>query len=127
MTSPPDGLAQSEIGERLSSYLSRIDNAHDDLLDSLRSLGFRSANMQLLGNRVESLKATSEESLSLARDTELTSALVDFQRQELNYQAAIQVGARVVQVSLLKLLVIQRVRARRPWGTADSDTGRRVH
>jgi flagellar hook-associated protein 3 FlgL len=104
MTSPPDGLAQSEIGERLSSYLSRIDNAHDDLLDSLRSLGFRSANMQLLGNRVESLKATSEESLSLARDTELTSALVDFQRQELNYQAAIQVGARVVQVSLLNFL-----------------------
>ena len=67
MRDPPSDLSESEVSDRLSSFLSRVDTAHDDVLDALRGLGFRSGNMTLLSNRVESLAATSEESLSLAR------------------------------------------------------------
>ena len=104
MTNPPAELEPDELSARLSGYIARVDTAHDDILDALRSLGFRADNMTLLENRVESLRTTSIESLSLAQDTEITEALVEFQQQEFTYRAALQVGARVVQVSLLNFI-----------------------
>ncbi len=98
------GDTPGEVSASLSSMLDRIDTGHDDILDGLRSLGFRSSNMELMNNRVSGLKQTSEESLSQTRDTDIVEAIINFNRQDTIYQGALQVGSRVVQVSLLNFL-----------------------
>ena len=99
-----DGNSQSSVSNALSSSLGKLDKAHENLLDGLRGLGFRSQNMSLIQNRVEGLRATSQEALSLSRDTDIVSAIVEFNEANTIYQAALQVGARVVQISLLNFL-----------------------
>lgn len=99
-----DGNSQSSVINALSSTLGKLDTAHENLLDGLRGLGFRSQNMSLIQNRVEGLRATSQEALSLSRDTDLVAAIVEFNEANTIYQAALQVGARVMQLSLLNFL-----------------------
>jgi flagellar hook-associated protein 3 FlgL len=84
--------------------LAEIDGAHDVVLDGLREMGFRSSSMELLEARVASISISSTESLSLVRDIDLAEAILEIQRQELAYQASLQVGARVLQTSLINFL-----------------------
>lgn len=84
--------------------LDRIDRAHEDILDGLRELGFRSSSMDLLRSRVENISASSAESLSLIQDTDIAEAILQLQQQDLAYRASLQVGARVLQTSLMNYL-----------------------
>ena len=84
--------------------LTEIDGAHDAVLAGLRELGFRSSSMQILGNRVAGLELSRQESLSALQDTDMSQAILDMQRHELGYQAALQVSARVIQTSLQNYL-----------------------
>ncbi len=45
-----------------------------------------------------------EQSLSLVQDTDLAEAILELQRQDLSYQAALQVTSRVIQTSLTGIL-----------------------
>ena len=96
---PPQAVTAS-----VSKMLAEIDGAHDVVLDGLREMGFRSSSMELLEARVASISISSTESLSLVRDIDLAEAILEIQRQELSYQAALQVGARVLQTSLINFL-----------------------
>ncbi|MSR39469.1 MAG: flagellar hook-associated protein 3 [Planctomycetes bacterium] len=98
------GLPDSTVRARASQMLTEIDGAHDAVLDGLRELGFRSSSMQILGNRVAGLELSRQESLSTLQDTDMSQAILDMQRHELGYQAALQVSARVIQTSLQNYL-----------------------
>ncbi len=100
----PTGKSPGAISNALSKSLDKLDLGHESVLDGLRSLGFRNQNMNLLQNRVEGLKVNTQESLSLAQDTDMVSAIVEYNEQNNLYQAALQVGAQVVQTSLLNFL-----------------------
>ena len=84
--------------------LVEIDGAHDQILDGLRELGFRSSSLDSLRARVEKTSTSTTESLSIVRDLDLAEAILEMQRQELAYQTTLQVGARVLQTSLLNFL-----------------------
>ena len=60
--------------------------------------------MDVLSNRVEGLRASRTESLSLVQDTDIAEAILDLQRQDLSYQAALQVSSRVIQTTLASFL-----------------------
>jgi flagellar hook-associated protein 3 FlgL len=92
------------VTARTSAMLDRIDGAHEDILDGLRELGFRSSSMELLRSRVENISASSAESLSLIQDTDIAEAILQLQQQDLAYRASLQVGARVLQTSLMNYL-----------------------
>ncbi len=98
------GETAQTVGTRVSKMLDEVDGAHDAILDGLRELGFRSSSLELLRTRVDSIRIATTESLSLVRDTDLAEAILEIQRQELSYQASLQVGARVLQISLLNFL-----------------------
>ncbi|MGE3173671.1 MAG: flagellar hook-associated protein FlgL [Planctomycetota bacterium] len=98
------GLDDQTVRDRTSAMLTEIDGAHDAVLDGLRELGFRSSSMQVLSNRVGSLQLSREESLSAIQDTDMAQAILDLQRQDISYQAALQIGARVIQTSLQNFL-----------------------
>lgn len=98
------GLPDELVRNRIAQMMSEVETAHDAVLDGVRELGFRSSSMDVLGNRVESLKASRTESLSAVEDTDMAEAILALQRQDLAYQAALQVSARVVQTSLQNFL-----------------------
>jgi flagellar hook-associated protein 3 len=99
-----DGLTLAQQTARLSGLLAELDAAHDSLLDGLRDLGNRGQQMQLLAQRVSGLQVGTQESLSLAQDADMAETILALNQQDLNYQAALQVSARIVQTSLLDYL-----------------------
>lgn len=94
------GLPNAAVRDRIAQMLTEVDGAHDSVLDGLRELGFRSSSMDVLKNRVEGLRVSRTESLSAIEDTDLAEAILELQRQDLSYQTALQVSARVIQTSL---------------------------
>jgi len=94
------GLTTDDARNRISQMLAEIDGAHDAVLDGVRELGFRSSSMDVLSNRVAGLQVSRTESLSLVQDTDIAEAILELQRQELSYTAALQVSSRVIQTSL---------------------------
>jgi flagellin-like hook-associated protein FlgL len=56
--------------------------------------------MDALRNRVEDLSAASQDSLSRLQDTDVTEAILRLQQQDISYQAALQISARMVQTNL---------------------------
>ncbi|MBM3973681.1 MAG: flagellar hook-associated protein 3 [Planctomycetes bacterium] len=99
-----EGLADGEVQARVSRMLDAVDGAHEAVLNGLREIGFRSSSMDALKNRVEDLQASRQESLSRLEDTDITSAILEMQQQDMSYQAALQISARVIQNSLMGFL-----------------------
>jgi len=99
-----DGLPDQVARDRVAEMLNEVTAAHDAVLDGLRELGFRSSSMDVIGNRVEGLRVARTESLSLLQDTDIAEAILDLQRQDLSYSAALQVGSRVMQTTLQSFL-----------------------
>ena len=95
-----EGLPDAAVRDRIGSLLPEVDDAHDAVLNGLRELGFRSSSMDVLQNRVEGLRVSRAESLSLVEDTDIAEAILELQRQDMSYQTALQVSARVLQTSL---------------------------
>jgi flagellar hook-associated protein 3 FlgL len=95
-----DGLPDQVVRDRIAEMAVEVDGAHEAVLDGLRELGFRSSSMDVLRNRVEGLRVARAESLSLVQDTDIAEAILEMQRQDLAYQAALQISARAVQTSL---------------------------
>jgi len=95
-----DNLPDDTVRDRIAQMLGEVDGAHDAVLDGLRELGFRSSSMDVLKNRVEGLRISRTESLSNVQDTDLASAILEMQQQDMTYQAALQISSRVIQTSL---------------------------
>ncbi|MFN3243331.1 MAG: flagellar hook-associated protein FlgL [Planctomycetota bacterium] len=93
-------ISDAGVRDRIGDLLGEVDSAHDAVLDGLRELGFRSSSMDVLQNRVEGLRVSRAESLSLVEDTDIAESILELQRQDLSYQTALQVSARVLQTSL---------------------------
>ncbi|HEX5052298.1 MAG TPA: flagellar hook-associated protein FlgL [Planctomycetota bacterium] len=95
-----DGLPDDTVRDRIAQMLTEVDTAHDAVLDGVRELGFRSSSMDVLDSRVQGLRVSRAESLSLVQDADLAESILDLQRQDIFYQAALQISARVMQTSL---------------------------
>lgn len=95
-----DGLPDATVRDLIGDLLPEVDNSHNAVLDGLRELGFRSSSMDVLQNRVDGLRISRTESLSLVEDSDLAESILELQRQDLSYQTALQVSARVLQTSL---------------------------
>lgn len=104
MLANDSGLPNQTVRDRIAQMLTEVDGAHDAVLDGLRELGFRSSSMDVLKNRVEGLRVARTESLSIVEDTDIAESILELQRQDLSYQAALQVSARVIQTSLQNFL-----------------------
>ncbi len=99
-----DGLRQQEVSELLTESLGDIDAAHEQILTSLRNLGFRTENMDLVQNRVDGMRIGTTDALSIERDTDIVEAIVEFNQRDSLYQASLRVSAQIVQTSLLNFL-----------------------
>ena len=97
-------LPDEVVRDRLTRMIDDVDAGHEGVLDGLRELGFRSASMDALGNRVATLRESRTEALSLVQDSDIAESILALQRQDLSYMAALQVSSRVIQTSLQSFL-----------------------
>jgi flagellar hook-associated protein 3 FlgL len=99
-----DHLTTDETKSRISGLLGEIDQAHEGVLDGMRELGFRSSSMEAINGRVQSLQQSSTEALSRLQDADLADSILAMQRQDLAYQAALQMSSRIMQTTLASLM-----------------------
>ena len=98
------GASNQTVSTRLTALLGEVEGAHDDVLAGVQGFGHRSASMDLLINRMQGMKDSARESLSAVEDTDIADSIVAFNQQQLTYQAALQVGGRILSTSLLTFL-----------------------
>ncbi|MCC6672544.1 MAG: flagellar hook-associated protein FlgL [Planctomycetes bacterium] len=98
------GESQQTVSARLTSLLGELDAAHEGVLGGLREFGSRSENTILIGSRVQAMRDSAREALSLTQDADLAESIVAFNQQQMVYQAALGVSSRVIQTSLLDFL-----------------------
>ena len=88
----------------ISSQLSPIANALNQIADQQSTIGTISSRMDDLIAMHESSKLITEDNLSNAQDADLTEVLSDISKMELSVKATMQVTARVSSLSLLDYL-----------------------
>lgn len=99
-----DSLDSQEVEAKLLQLVGEASNAHDKILDGLQELGIRSENIELLQSRLDGLLITDEKTRSNIRDTDLAESISEMTQKQFNFQASMQVSARIVQTSLLNFL-----------------------
>ena len=110
---------KSGIIANIDSLIKSIDDADADAIvsasrlisqnlqisvDARADVGARLNRLELTKNRVESNSADLEEALSLNDDAEYTEAITKWTSSRTVYQAALQTGAKSLQISLLNYL-----------------------
>ncbi|PIE22975.1 MAG: flagellar hook-associated protein 3 [Planctomycetota bacterium] len=99
-----NGLTNNEVASRLTDMLGELDTVSENLLEGLRDLGARSAQLDMTENRMSSLELTLQQALSRDRDVDITEAVLELNKGEIAYQGALQVSANTMQLSLLNFL-----------------------
>lgn len=94
----------SATGKDITGFISKIDGHLDELSSSQSSLGARENRVQLITNRLSDQKNTAETIMSKNEDADFETTLVNFQQQQATYQAALSVGAKNMQPTLVDFL-----------------------
>ena len=97
-------LTPTEVQSKLQILIDEATNAHDTVLTGLQELGIRSSNLELLQSRMDGLILSDELTRSNLQDSDLAESISDMMQKQFNFQASLQVSARIVQISLLNFL-----------------------
>ena len=98
------GLNRDQVLGKLTKVLGEVQNAHEKVLTGLQDLGTRSANVNLLKNRLDGLILSDESARSNLQDSDLAESISEMTQKQFSFQASLQVSARIVQTTLLSFL-----------------------
>ncbi len=99
-----ENLSQEEVGKKITEMIGELDSAADQVLEGLRDLGARSAQLDLTRNRMSTLELTLQQSLSRDSDIDIAETVLRMTQTDTAYQASLAVGARVISQTLLDYL-----------------------
>lgn len=85
-------------------HLSKLDAQLDNILTTRAELGARMNRMELSMSRIDGLEISTTSLLSNAEDADLSRVIIDLKAQENVQRAALAVGARIIQPSLVDFL-----------------------
>jgi len=91
-------------GAELTSYLDKLDDHLTHLLGVRAELGARMNRIELMEDRIDSQQVIAEKMLSDNEDVDLEKVIIDLKTQESVHRAALAVGARVIQPTLVDFL-----------------------
>ncbi|KHD86418.1 flagellar hook protein FlgL [Heyndrickxia ginsengihumi] len=97
-------LKSDQPSQPLDSYLSKIDDHINAILSELSLTGARSNRIELMQDRVTQQETTSTELMSNNEDADITEIYTDYSVQQSVYEAALKIGAQVMQPTLLDFL-----------------------
>ncbi len=98
------GFSRDRQKEVLQKLLGQLDEAHDGILEALRTLGGRIQKMELVKGRVDDMEISLTDSLGDVRDIDLADTIMKLTQQETLFQSSLSVGAKVIQPTLLDFL-----------------------
>lgn len=90
--------------EEIGQYLSTLDAQMDNLLSARATIGARQNRVELMDDRLSSQEVFSTRILSDNEDVDLERVIIDLTSQESVHRAAMSVGARLIQPTLMDFL-----------------------
>lgn len=94
----------TKSGKDISQYLSYIDQHMNNLLSARAELGARLNRVELMEERVDQQEVIAHRILSDNEDADIERVITDLKTQESVHRAALGVGARIIQSTLLDFL-----------------------
>ncbi|WP_368506051.1 flagellin [Alkalihalophilus sp. As8PL] len=97
-------METASSGKEISRYLDKLDVHINNVLTERANLGARINRVEMIENRVLEQEIIAKRILSENEDADMEKVIIDLQTQESVHRAAMAVGARVIQPSLLDFL-----------------------
>jgi flagellar hook-associated protein 3 FlgL len=94
----------TKSGKDISQYLSYIDQHINNLLSTRAELGARLNRVELMEERIDQQEVIAHQILSDNEDADIERVITDLKTQESVHRAALGVGARIIQPTLLDFL-----------------------
>jgi len=91
-------------GTEIGGFLDKIDGHINQLVGARAELGARQNRVDMIDNRLSAQKQTAETMMSNNEDAQFEQVLVDYQTQLSVQRAALAVGSRVIQPTLVDFL-----------------------
>jgi flagellar hook-associated protein 3 FlgL len=88
----------------LSSLLGDLDNAMDSMSSERSELGARSNRLDMVENRIDQQEVLANQVLSDNEDADIEKVIMDMTTQESVHRAALSVGSRIIQPTLMDFL-----------------------
>ena len=88
----------------LSADLGALDTTHDTIVSARADVGARVNRLQSADDRLAELEEATRTLMSDNEDADMAKTYVDASTQQAVYQSALNVGAKIVQTSLLDFL-----------------------
>jgi flagellar hook-associated protein 3 FlgL len=95
---------KAKSGKDISQYLSYIDQHINNLLSARAELGARLNRVELMEERIDQQEVIAHRILSDNEDADIERVITDLKTQESVHRAALGVGARIIQPTLLDFL-----------------------
>lgn len=88
----------------LNEYLGKINGYFDNTQSVRTSVGAKISNMDMLSNQISEYKNNLTTLLSQVRDVDIEEAVINYKTSEMVYEAALAVGAKMIQPTLVDFL-----------------------
>lgn len=100
---PSDGSTPADSAE-LDEFIKGIQTQMDVVLTKRADIGARQNRAEMMGNRLESQEGAAKKQMSENEDIDYEKVITDMITQEAIHNAALSVGARIIQPSLVDFL-----------------------
>lgn len=95
---------EGKSGSDISSFLGDVDNLQNLVLKERANIGARQNRAEMMGNRLDSQEVISKKQMSENEDIDIEKVITEMITQESVHRAALSVGARIIQPSLVDFL-----------------------
>lgn len=97
-------LKSNDIESLSTRMLALIDNSINNIIKYQAEIGSRSEKAQLASKQFENLSVLLQDQLSNNLETDVTKAITDLKSYELMHQAALQIGSKIHDLTLLNFI-----------------------
>lgn len=97
-------IKEGKPGEEISAHLETISSAQNKVLEFRADIGARQNRAEMMENRLASQEVTSKKQMSENEDIDYEKVITEMITQESVHRAALSVGARIIQPSLVDFL-----------------------
>ena len=102
---PTGGLNDASItGDTIGGFLTDIQKSVSDVLDVQAGVGANQNRLETVQNRLSILELNVTKQMSENEDTDYSKAIVQMTTQESIHQAALSVGAKIIQTTLVDFI-----------------------
>jgi flagellar hook-associated protein 3 FlgL len=99
-----NALMNDASAEELSPYIDQIKSRQSDVLSVAAQIGGRVNRLELIANRYEEDSLMYTDMKSKLEDVDQAEAVMNFKMAEYVYTAALQIGSKIIQPSLVDFL-----------------------